>query len=129
MSPPSFDLVVRNARVATASDTFDADIGIVGGRIVQLGSGLPAGAREIDAAGRVVTPGGVDAHCHLDQPMTPPARMADGFDSGTRSAACGGTTTVIPFAAQAEGPVAARRGGRLPPARRGQARMSTTRST
>jgi dihydropyrimidinase len=95
--------VVRNARVATASDTFVADIGIVGGRIVQLGVGLPAGAREIDAAGRVVTPGGVDAHCHLDQPMTPPARMADGFDSGTRSAACGGTTTVIPFAAQQKG--------------------------
>ena len=65
--------------------------------------GLAAGAREIDAAGRVVTPGGVDAHCHLDQPMPPPARMADDFDTGTRSAACGGTTTVIPFAAQVKG--------------------------
>ena len=99
----AFDLVVRNARVATASDTFDADIGIRGGRIVQLGQGLPTGAREIDAAGRVVTPGGVDAHCHLDQPMAPPVRMADDFDSGTRCAACGGTTTVIPFAAQDKG--------------------------
>jgi len=98
-----FDLVVRNARVATASDTFDADIGIRDGRIVQLGAGLAPGAREIDAAGRVVTPGGVDAHCHLDQPMQAPARMADDFASGTRSAACGGTTTVIPFAAQAKG--------------------------
>ena len=103
MSTPAFDLVVRNARVATASDTFGADIGIRGGRIVQLGSELAAGAREIDAAGRVVTPGGVDAHCHLDQPMAPPARMADDFDSGTRAAACGGTTTVIPFAAQEKG--------------------------
>ncbi|MBS0453556.1 MAG: dihydropyrimidinase [Proteobacteria bacterium] len=103
MTNHQFDLVVRNARVATASDTFDADIGIKGGRIVQLGLGLPAGAREIDAAGRVVTPGGVDAHCHLDQPMTPPVRMADDFDTGTRSAACGGTTTVIPFAAQEKG--------------------------
>ena len=99
----TFDLVVRNARVATASDTFDADIGIAGGRVVQLGQRLPAGAREIDAAGRVVTPGGVDAHCHLDQPMPPLLRMADGFESGTRSAACGGTTTVIPFAAQEKG--------------------------
>ena len=70
---------------------------------MQLGLGLPAGLREIDAAGRVVTPGGVDAHCHLDQPMAPPARMADDFDSGTRAAACGGTTTVIPFAAQEKG--------------------------
>ena len=103
MSNNQFDLVVRNARVATASDTFDADIGIRGGRIVQLGLGLAPGAREIDAAGRVVTPGGVDAHCHLDQPMAPPVRMADDFDTGTRSAACGGTTTVIPFAAQEKG--------------------------
>jgi dihydropyrimidinase len=99
----AFDLVVRNARVATASDTFDCDIGIKGGRIVQLGAGLDGAAQEIDAAGRVVTPGGVDAHCHLDQPMEGPAKMADGFESGTRSAACGGTTTVIPFAAQAKG--------------------------
>jgi dihydropyrimidinase len=98
-----FDLVVRHARIATAADTFDADIGIAGGRIVALARGLPAAPREIDAAGRVVTPGGVDAHCHLDQPMPPPARMADDFDSGTRSAACGGTTTVIPFAAQERG--------------------------
>jgi dihydropyrimidinase len=97
------DLVVRNARVATASDTFDSDIGIRDGRIVQLGLGLPPGRQEIDAAGRYVTPGGVDAHCHLDQPMEPPVRMADNFDTGTRAAACGGTTTVIPFAAQQKG--------------------------
>ncbi|WP_137891656.1 dihydropyrimidinase [Ramlibacter sp. 2FC] len=103
MSFPAFDLVVRHARVATASDTFEADLGIRDGRIVQIGTQLPAGAREIDAAGRVVTPGGVDAHCHLDQPMAPPVRMADDFDSGTRAAACGGTTTVIPFAAQEKG--------------------------
>ncbi|MDQ6780029.1 MAG: dihydropyrimidinase [Candidatus Eremiobacteraeota bacterium] len=100
---PAFDLVVRNARVATACDTFDTDIGVVAGRITQLGTALAAGKREIDAAGRVVTPGGVDAHCHLDQPMEAPLRMADDFDSGTRSAACGGTTTIIPFAAQQKG--------------------------
>jgi dihydropyrimidinase len=103
MNSPALDLVIRNALVATASDTYASDIGIRAGRIVQLGAALPAGAREIDAAGRVVTPGGVDAHCHLDQPMTPPARMADNFDTGTRAAACGGTTTVIPFAAQEKG--------------------------
>jgi dihydropyrimidinase len=103
MSERDLDLVLRNARVATASDTFDSDIGIRNGRIVQLGLGLPAGRREIDAAGRYVTPGGVDAHCHLDQPMEAPVRMADDFETGTRSAACGGTTTVIPFAAQQKG--------------------------
>lgn len=102
-TPAIFDLVIRNAQVVTASDLFTCDIGIRGGRIVQMGLDLPGGAEEIDAAGQVVTPGGVDAHCHLDQPMEPPVRMADGFDTGTRSAACGGTTTVIPFAAQAKG--------------------------
>jgi dihydropyrimidinase len=100
-----YDLIVRRARVATAADTFDADIGIVGGKIVAIAQRLPAGCadREIDAAGRWVTPGGVDAHCHLDQPMVEPMRMADDFESGSRSAACGGTTTVIPFAAQVKG--------------------------
>ena len=99
----AFDLVVRRAHVVTAADEMDCDIGVRGGRIVALGQDLAAGSREIDAAGRVVTPGGVDAHCHLDQPMAPPARMADDFATGTRSAACGGTTTVIPFAAQVKG--------------------------
>jgi dihydropyrimidinase len=97
------DLVVRNARIATAADLYDADIGVAAGTIVALARGLPKGAEEIDAAGRYVLPGGVDAHCHLDQPMPAPMKMADGFLSGTRSAACGGTTTVIPFAAQAKG--------------------------
>ena len=97
------DLVIRDADLATASDRQRCDIGVRDGRVVALAESLPRAAREIDAAGRLVTPGGVDAHCHLDQPMPPPMRMADDFESGTRSAACGGTTTVIPFAAQAKG--------------------------
>ena len=100
---PDFDLVVRNAVVITASEEMRCDIGVRAGRIVALAETLGPGRHEIDAAGRWVLPGGVDAHCHLDQPLPPPARMADDFESGTRSAACGGTTTVIPFAAQAKG--------------------------
>lgn len=103
MNTPQFDLVLRNAQLVTAADQMRCGIGVRGGIVTALGLNLGPGAREIDAAGRVVTPGGVDAHCHLDQPMPPPARMADNFDTGTRSAACGGTTTVIPFAAQARG--------------------------
>lgn len=99
----TLDLVLRNARVATAADLFESDIGIAGGRVVALARDLPAAVNEIDAAGRLVTPGGVDGHCHLDQPMPAPMRMADDFLSGTRSAACGGTTTVVPFAAQEKG--------------------------
>ena len=97
------DLVIRDADLATASDRQRCDIGVRAGRVVALAETLPRAAREIDARGRLVTPGGVDGHCHLDQPMPAPMRMADGFESGTRSAACGGTTTVIPFAAQAKG--------------------------
>ena len=102
MSGP-FNLVVRNAVLVTAGDLQRCDIGVRGGRVAALGERLERGTREIDAAGRYVLPGGVDGHCHLDQPMPEPMRMADGFESGTRSAACGGTTTVIPFAAQAKG--------------------------
>jgi dihydropyrimidinase len=98
-----FDLVLRNAQAVTAADVQRCDIGVREGRIVALADRLGTGRREIDAAGRLVLPGGVDGHCHMDQPMPPPMRMADDFETGTRSAACGGTTTVIPFAAQAKG--------------------------
>ena len=103
MNTTAFDLVLRNAHLITAADQMRCDIGVRGGIVTALGLDLAPGVREIDVAGRVVTPGGVDAHCHLDQPMPAPARMADDFDTGTRSAACGGTTTVIPFAAQVRG--------------------------
>ena len=61
------DLVIRGGRIATAADVFDADIGIRGGRIVALGHELGAASEEIDATGKLVLPGGVDAHCHFDQ--------------------------------------------------------------
>ncbi|WP_110096707.1 dihydropyrimidinase [Pseudomonas putida] len=98
-----FDVVVRNARVVTAADEFTSDIGIRGGRIVALAVELPMGDVEIDAQGRHVTPGGVDSHVHFDQPTGDGSVMADDFLTGTVSAACGGTTTVIPFACQQKG--------------------------
>ncbi|HEY1362572.1 MAG TPA: dihydropyrimidinase [Xanthobacteraceae bacterium] len=97
------DLVVRNATVATAADVFRADIGVVGGRIEAIGARLGAGRSEIDAGGRIVTPGGVDSHCHIEQRSASGVMTADDFFTATRSAACGGTTTVIPFAAQHRG--------------------------
>ncbi len=98
-----FDLMIANADVVTASDRFSCDIGIRDGRIAALGHDLGTAAEVIDASGLLVLPGGVDAHCHLDQPMGFGLRMADDFRSGSRSAACGGTTTIIPFAAQIKG--------------------------
>lgn len=99
----SFDTVIRNAQCATASDTFKADIGIKDGIITALGMRIGPGKEEIDALGRWVLPGGIDGHCHFDQPTNDGTKMADDFLSGTRSAACGGTTTVIPFALQKKG--------------------------
>lgn len=98
-----FDLVIRGGTVATAADVFKADIGIRNGRVVALADDLPRGADEIDATGKLVLPGGVDAHCHFDQPTSDGSRMADDFRSGPLSAAYGGTTTVIPFACQQKG--------------------------
>lgn len=100
---PAYDLVVRHGLVATAADTFRCDIGVREGRIVALGSDLGSADSIIDASGCIVTPGGVDSHCHMDQPPWGGQQTADDFRSGTISAACGGTTTVIPFAMQVQG--------------------------
>jgi dihydropyrimidinase len=98
-----FDLTIRGGTVATAGDVTRCDVGIRDGRIVALAETLPPGARDIDATGRLVLPGGVDGHCHMDQPGGDGSRMADDFFTATRSAVFGGNTTVIPFAAQAKG--------------------------
>lgn len=98
-----FDLTIRGGRVATAGSLVACDLGIRDGRIVAIADRLAPGARDIDATGRLVLPGGVDGHCHFDQPTGDGSRMADDFLSGTRSALFGGTTTIIPFAAQVRG--------------------------
>src|SRR5712691_1760134 len=98
-----FDLVIRNGTVATASDTTQCDVAIKDGIVVALGRGLSAGAREIDASGRLVLPGAIDSHCHIEQRSSAGIMCADDFYSATVSAAFGGTTTVIPFAAQHRG--------------------------
>lgn len=95
-------MVIAGGTVVTAADSYAADIGIRDGRIAQIGHGL-TGAERIDATGLLVLPGGIDAHVHLDQPTSDGTIMADGFASGTRSAAAGGNTTVLPFALQIKG--------------------------
>jgi len=99
-----FDLIIRGGKVVTATDLMSCEIGIREGRIVAMAENLDsANADVIDAAGRWVTPGGVDGHCHLDQPSNDGSKAADDFLTGTRSAIAGGTTTVIPFAFQFRG--------------------------
>lgn len=100
---PAFDLVIRGGRVVLQEETLEVDIGINNGLIAEIGSGLPSGLQEVSAAGRLVLPGGVDSHCHMDQQPWEGKATADDFNTGTLSALCGGTTTVIPFAMQMRG--------------------------
>lgn len=93
------DLVIRNGVIVTASDVFRAEIGISGGVIAALGHGLQ-GRESLDAGGQFVIPGGVDSHCHAEQRMSGGVVNADDLFTATRSAACGGTTTIIAFALQ-----------------------------
>ena len=94
-----YDIVIRNGTLVTAAETAKADLAIADGRIAAIGCALGRGREEIDATGLFVLPG-VDAHCHVDEPPFLGARLADGFESATRSAACGGTTTIVPFVNQ-----------------------------
>lgn len=90
-----YDLVIKNGTVVTAVATFPADIGINGETIAAIGSGL-VGRQEIEAQGKLVLPGAVDIHVHLQMPIGPFV-STDDFYTGTVAAAFGGTTTIIDF--------------------------------
>src|ERR1041384_6528581 len=95
------DLVIRGGTVVTGSDEYAADVGVRDGRVVALGKLDEAAAQVFDARGMLEMPGGVDNHVHVDQPA-PGVVMCDDFDSGTASAAAGGTTTIICFSWQVQ---------------------------
>jgi dihydropyrimidinase len=99
-----FDTIITNGRVVTASDTYTSDVAISAGKITAIGETLPRENADkiIDAAGRYVFPGGIDVHTHLDMPFGG-TTSADDFETGTRAAAFGGTTTLIDFAIQYKG--------------------------
>ena len=99
-----FDTIIRNGSVVTATDTYTADIAIANGKISAIGTDLPAqnASRILDASGKLVLPGGIDVHTHLDMPFGG-TTSADDFETGTRAAAFGGTTTLIDFAIQYKG--------------------------
>jgi dihydropyrimidinase len=96
--------LIKGGRIITAVDDYVADILVEGERVVCIGLNLDGGedARVIDAAGLLVFPGGVDCHTHMENTFGPSV-TADNFASGTRSAAFGGTTTIIDFALQTAG--------------------------
>jgi dihydropyrimidinase len=100
----SFDTVIKNGSVVTATDTYKADVAITNGKISAIGDDLPVqnASKVLDAAGKLVLPGGIDVHTHLDMPFGG-TTSADDFETGTRAAAFGGTTTLIDFAIQYKG--------------------------
>jgi len=90
-----YDLVIRGGRVVSPGSDAVADIGMLGGKIAQIGGGMQA-EREIDATGKLILPGGIDAHVHLsltEDMLTGPG-WCDDFTSGTAAAAAGGITAV-----------------------------------
>jgi dihydropyrimidinase len=95
--------LITGGTVVTASDTFVADVLVDNGRIAGLAASFEGTFDEtIDAKGQYVFPGGIDAHTHLDMPFGG-TTSSDDFETGTRAAACGGTTTIIDFAIQTKG--------------------------
>src|SRR2546427_4330670 len=99
-----FDTIIANGKVVTATDTYLADIAISAGKIEVVGQNLPRqnAARVLEAMGKFVFPGGIDVHTHLDMPFGG-TTSSDDFETGTRAAAFGGTTTLIDFAIQYKG--------------------------
>lgn len=99
----AFDLVVRNGTLVGPAELFDGDIGIKDGRIAALGRSLPRGREEIDARGLIVTPGGLDSHCHIEEMSEDGFVQEESFATGTAAALAGGTTSIICFRPQWKG--------------------------
>lgn len=103
------DLVIRNGQIVTAGAVAQADIGIAGGKVVQIG-GLLQGDQELDARDKLILPGGVDAHVHLSYPGREDEehRWVDDFSSGSAAALAGGITTLgnMTFLRRGETPLA-----------------------
>jgi dihydropyrimidinase len=97
-------VLIKNGRIVTAVDDYAGDVLLEDGRIEAIGRSLDvADAAVHDADGLLVLPGGIDAHVHMETPMGNGIETCDSFETGTRSAAFGGTTTIVDFAMQAKG--------------------------
>ena len=98
--------LIKNGTIVTAVDQYQGDLLIEDEKIAVIGMSLDIPAanvdKVIDAAGKYVLPGGIDVHTHMDMPFGG-ATSADDFETGTRAAAFGGTTTIVDFAIQYRG--------------------------
>ena len=95
------DLIIKNGIIVTDRKIIKSDVGVKGEKIVSITKNLkPKSETEvIDAAGKYVIPGGIDVHTHFQLPVNDTI-TSDDFYTGTKSAACGGVTTIIDFATQ-----------------------------
>ncbi|PRR84488.1 dihydropyrimidinase [Clostridium vincentii] len=97
------DLIIKNGTIVTPSESYVADIAVKNGEIVAIGTGFSEeGAQVVDAKGKLVLPGAIDAHTHLAMPFGGTV-SADSYLAGTRAAACGGVTTVFDYPMQRKG--------------------------
>ncbi len=96
------DILIRGGTIVTATAQFQADLAIDGERIAAIGHGLQ-GRTVIDATNRLVLPGGVDTHCHIEQLQADGGADEETWSTGTRSALAGGTTSVVTFSTQFKG--------------------------
>src|SRR5881397_3569438 len=96
-------ILIKNGTVVTATDQYRGDVLIEDEKIAVIGTTLDIQAdKTIDAAGKYVLPGGIDVHTHLDMPFGG-SKSSDDFETGTRAAAFGGTTSIVDFAIQYRG--------------------------
>ena len=100
---PILNTLIKGGTIITASDTYQADLLIAADRIALMGADLPVeGAEVVDATGKMITPGGIDVHTHLELPFFGTV-SSDDFYTGQKAAAFGGTTTHLDFVIQAKG--------------------------
>ncbi len=97
------DVVIRGATLVTAEGMQRAELGIQGGVVAAIGAHLPEARRVIEADGLWLMPGGVDSHCHIEEPSPDGTVMEERFESASRSALAGGTTSVVCFVPQWKG--------------------------
>ena len=96
----NYDLILRNSRVLTTTSDAITDVAISDEKIAAVGAIEAKAEREIDLSGRILSPGGVDVHCHIEQVSGMGLMNADTFETATRSALLGGTTTTVSFVPQ-----------------------------
>ena len=104
MTEHAYDLLIRGGRVGTVSDVFEADVAISGETIAAVGRGLPGARREIDARGKLVLPGGVDSHAHIEQLSAAAFRRPSARSTRAASWCCPAASTATPISSNCPRP-------------------------